>query len=86
MSNLDIAKKLLVSENTVKTHVSRMLTKLGLRSRVEAALTIRSTWSAQVPAFRVRPDQELPAAPARRSPEPLRRGRRAAHHPCPGPH
>ncbi|MFE9023660.1 LuxR C-terminal-related transcriptional regulator [Streptomyces sp. NPDC007808] len=86
MSNMDIAKKLLVSENTVKTHVSRMLTKLGLRSRVEAALTIRGTWSAQVPPFRARLDQELQAAPARRAPEPLRHGRRAAHRPCPGSH
>lgn len=46
LSNLDIAKQLMLSENTVKTHVSRMLTKLGLRSRVEAALTIRDSWPA----------------------------------------
>jgi len=38
LSNKEIADKLFVSENTVKTHVSRILGKLGMEHRTEAAL------------------------------------------------
>ncbi|MCS7484558.1 response regulator [Umezawaea endophytica] len=38
LSNQQIGKRLHISETTVKTHVSRVLTKLDLRSRVQAAI------------------------------------------------
>ncbi|MGP9503535.1 response regulator [Specibacter sp. AOP5-B1-6] len=43
MSNDGIARELFLSEATVKTHVSRILAKLGLENRVQAALLFRDS-------------------------------------------
>ena len=46
-SNAEIAEEMFLSSATVKTHVARILTKLGVRDRVQAVIAAYETGLVQ---------------------------------------
>jgi len=50
LTNMEIAESLIVGETTVKTHVGRILSKLGLHNRVQAAVLAYETGLVQLGA------------------------------------
>jgi DNA-binding NarL/FixJ family response regulator len=55
LSNAEIAEALTLERTTVKTHVQRILTKLGARNRVEVVI-VAYEWGLITPGQRVEAD------------------------------
>lgn len=73
MSNKDIAEALTISRSTVSTHVSNVLVKLGVRTRVQAALRCAELLRQSTVDVRTVFARHPVAAPAAVSPDQPRR-------------
>jgi DNA-binding NarL/FixJ family response regulator len=60
LSNADVARHLFISEATVKTHLARVMMKLGVREKAQAVAAAYQTGLVQAPPPRPHPERPGP--------------------------